>query len=678
MLTSARLPLGAPGIYALPDYVAPRLSPQRMDVCAFVGVAPRGPAYVPEVNEQYPPGYRMMTEVARPRRRSVAIPVKSFDDYRRLFGAFEGPGLLPYAVASFFEQGGQRAYIVRIVHAHDKSMADGETPQPPNLAGLSLGVLDGPFTQTLKFFSRNEGSWGDSLHVEMGFSTQSLIFVSGPDNTVLLNNAHLISAGTLLRFTDSTGVEELVYCRGLQQIRDPAGPFSHWQLQLDAPLTLLPLKADVIEAWISVRDDKGRVETFQHLALNPDHPRSLASVLCNESTLIWPHFDWAGVELTPVSTRVELLRATSTPFSGGFDGYASLLHEDFFDAFWSAADENSGAGITALAGLHDVTHLLVPDLYVPAQWPGDETTVETRIDEAGAEFGPCVRSQSSVSASNTPPSALSGLILDPRRTDELLEIAALQNLIVDFCERTQGIVSLIDVPPGLSQGQAERWRAHFDSSWCAAYHPWLIASRCSLSSDAECIGTLRPMPPSAVAAGIIARKELRRGIQFGPANEIASEIIKLAEKLPDGRVDIFHPQGMNCFVREADGIYLVSARTLSRNAQWRQLSVRRLILMLRRVLLRETQWAVFEPNGPKLWRDLSHAIENLLRRLFRAGVFGGATERESFFVRILNDQRLLDRGELIIEIGVAPAEPMEFIFIQLRRDGDGTLMLEES
>ena len=61
---------------------------------------------------------------------------------------------------------------------------------------------------------------------------------------------------------------------------------------------------------------------------------------------------------------------------------------------------------------------------------------------------------------------------------------------------------------------------------------------------------------------------------------------------------------MNCFRRECDGIHLVSARTLSRDPQWRQLSVRRLILMLRRTLLRETQWAVFEPNGPELWRDL--------------------------------------------------------------------------
>jgi phage tail sheath protein FI len=45
---------------------------------------------------------------------------------------------------------------------------------------------------------------------------------------------------------------------------------------------------------------------------------------------------------------------------------------------------------------------------------------------------------------------------------------------------------------------------------------------------------------------------------------------------------------------------------------------------------------------------------------------------------MLSEQRLLDQGELVIEIGVAPAEPIEFILVRLRRAGDGTLTLEQS
>ena len=142
------------------------------------------------------------------------------------------------------------------------------------------------------------------------------------------------------------------------------------------------------------------------------------------------------------------------------------------------------------------------------------------------------------------------------------------------------------------------------------------------------------------------------------------------------RADALQPQNINCFMRQTDGISLIAARTLSLDSDWRQLSVRRLILMLRRTLLAQTQWAVFEPNGPALWRDLRHAIDSLLRGLFRAGAFAGRTEAESYFVRLLNDATRLERGELVVEVGVAPAEPLEFILIRLRRDADGTLRLE--
>jgi hypothetical protein len=673
MLASARIPLGAPGLYPLPDYVAPRLSAQRMDVCAFVGVAPRGPAYVPEVDERHPAGYQMM-DASRPRRRSVASAVKSFDEYCKLYGGFEGPGLLPHAVASFFEQGGRRAYIVRIVHRQ----ADAPVPGiPSHLAGLAQGEIGHVCTVPLRFLARNEGAWGDSLHVEVGFDTRALGFEVAAGNTLLVDRPGAAFAGTLLMLQSAFGARQLTYCRGVEERRDPLVPGSRWRLVFDAPLPFTPRRADIVEAWLTVHDGAGNVESYDKLGLHPDHPHSLASVLCDESTLVWPHYAWAAEELYPSGTAVELLRGASAAFSGGRDSYGAIIADDFFDFEWSFADETPGSGITALAWLPDATQLVVPDIYVPEQWANEPPAVETRVDEAGEEFARCVRSSTTLIAAATPPSALTGLILDPRRGDDLMKIADLQGAIVAFCEEGEDLIALIDVPPGLSQGQAERWRARFDTRWCAAYHPWLIPSRRASGAEDDRGERPNPIPPSAVAAGIVAAKELRRGIQFGPANEIAQAVVDLAETLPPGRADVFHPQGMNCFVRETDGIHLVSARTLSRDPQWRQLSVRRLILMLRRTLRRETQWAAFEPNGPKLWRDLRHAIENLLRQLFRAGAFAGATEEESFFVRVRNEIALLDRGELVIEIGVAPAEPIEYIVIQLRREGDGTLTLEE-
>jgi hypothetical protein len=142
------------------------------------------------------------------------------------------------------------------------------------------------------------------------------------------------------------------------------------------------------------------------------------------------------------------------------------------------------------------------------------------------------------------------------------------------------------------------------------------------------------------------------------------------------RHDELHPAGINVFLAERDGIRLTAARTLGRDAAYRQLSVRRLVTMLERVLDRQMQWAVFEPNNAALRADVKQMLRAFLRQLYRANAFRGATEDEAFFVRCddaLNPQWVVDDGRLVVEVGVAPAEPLEFIVLRIERGGDGTL-----
>jgi hypothetical protein len=151
-------------LYWLPPNPIRALTGERMDVCAFVGVAPRGPARVPMLDAPWAP--RPCAEGATG-TRSLAVPVESWSEYTRLYGRFEGPGLLPYAVASFFENGGVRAYIVRIVH--DYLQPDGRA----DLVENAKGVASAPFRGLLARASagdaevwvraRDEGMWGNAL-----------------------------------------------------------------------------------------------------------------------------------------------------------------------------------------------------------------------------------------------------------------------------------------------------------------------------------------------------------------------------------------------------------------------------------------------------------------------------------------------------------------------------------
>jgi phage tail sheath protein FI len=275
-----------------------------------------------------------------------------------------------------------------------------------------------------------------------------------------------------------------------------------------------------------------------------------------------------------------------------------------------------------------------------------------------------------------PPPELEGLLLDPRDPAELARIVEYQRRLADLVETVRSFVVLLDVPPGLDQRQILLWRAQFATSYAAAYHPWLDIAR----SDGRGL-TRRRLNPSAVAAGIIAHRELVLGVPYGPSNEIAARAVDVADAVSPARHDELHPAGINVFLRERDGIVLTAARTLSTDPSYRQLSVRRLMTMLVRTLEREFQWVVFEPNNDSLRANLRHILRTYLRRLYRANAFAGATEDEAFFVRCdetVNTQASLDAGQLVAEIGVAPAEPLEFLVVRLTQDGDGTLLVEDA
>ncbi|HSC79421.1 MAG TPA: phage tail sheath C-terminal domain-containing protein [Chitinolyticbacter sp.] len=666
-----RIARGAPGVYTLPAEPVRRLTGERLDVCAFVGVAPRGPCRVPLTDESAAHAADWtMCDPDRPRLRSVAVPVERFDEYRALFGGFEGPGLLPYAVASFFEQGGARAYIVRVVHDY---------AGPDDAGGVATGELVG-LAAPLTFAARNEGGWGNVLALELTFRTSPFQATALSDSTLRLASGSDTVAGTLLRLRLSDGTRHLRWVNAVATVGDAQQPRRYRVATLSAALPgadgdpFLPahlVGIERVEGELAITDGAGRSERLVALGLSVAHPRWLATIVAQQSTLVWPGWDWAGGQIMPADTT--LPPAASEAFSGGEDRWADLVHADFFDPAWDPlADEARFAGLYALYRIADVTQVCVPDLYQPRALPPVDTVFEESL--AGPEFADCL-------VLPPPPEqddltdALAGLALDPALPGDLAQIIVLQQQLVEFAMTTREHIALIDVPPGLTPPQILVWRSHFDTAYAAAYHPWLSVARSDDARDA-----LVRVPPSAAAAGVIAARELRFGVQVGPANEVVLQAVKVDTRVVPQDHATLHQAHINVFLQEPAGITLAAARTLSTEAQWRQLSVRRLMLMLRRVLDRQMQWAVFEPNGAALRAELIHLATTLLRRLYRLGALRGATEAQAFFVHcddVLNPPYRVDNGELLMEIGVCPAEPLEFIVLRLTRDGDGTLTLED-
>ena len=153
-------------------------------------------------------------------------------------------------------------------------------------------------------------------------------------------------------------------------------------------------------------------------------------------------------------------------------------------------------------------------------------------------------------------------------------------------------------PTACTARDVAEWRSALSSSYAAAYHPWLG----TVPEGRERPGGagLRRLAPSAVAAGIIAGRERRLGIPWGPADEVAVDAVRAARDLADAEHAELFEMGVNVFRAERDGFRLTSARTLSRDPDYRQLSVRRLMTMLRLTLERQGQRLAFEPNTADL------------------------------------------------------------------------------
>ncbi len=674
------LSLGAPGIYRDPQTAGPPLlAGEPMDVCAFVGVAPRGPVREPELGETWRYD-RPCVEPGRRRRRSLARAVESLDEYRRLYGGFTGPGRLPYAVAAFFEQGGRRAYVVRVVHDYGKIGAG--VSDPRNAQGVARGSVSGAVATAgeLDLVARNEGAWGNALRAALGFASTPLDFDDEQATVrgLVLDESESLPVGTLLRLTLEDHSRTACFVGDARRVGEAHGSGRVLVASFDRILAARPLAAEVVTGVLLIDDGDGRRERHTDLGLSSKHRRWMGTVLCYESELVYPGASWVDGDLLPADLEAipaePVLETTEPPqFGGGEDRDAEIVPQDFFDDNWRPADGKPGSGVCALAHLADLSAVVVPDLYCPDPLPARGTPLAA--PPAPPAFVPCADLQPAPGRGEEPAGAgLEGLHLHPLA--ELSKILALQRRLVRWAEALRSFVVLLDVPPELGDREILRWRSRLHSSYAAAYHPWLRVSRSDDQRDA-----LIDLNPSAVAAGIIARQEHRFGVPHGPANVLATGVLDVTGQVSPRRHDELHQAGINVYLRERDGVLLAAARTLSRDPLWRQLSVRRLLLLLRRVLERQTHWMVFETNGSALRADVRRMLRGFLRQLFRSGAFRGASEEEAFFVRcdeVLNPPWIADAGRLVAEIGVAPAEPIEFIVLRLTVGGDGVAAMEVS
>lgn len=234
--------------------------------------------------------------------------------------------------------------------------------------------------------------------------------------------------------------------------------------------------------------------------------------------------------------------------------------------------------------------------------------------------------------------------------------------IVTHCERNRYRFAVVDSPldePSLAKLDP---RSAKDTKYAAYYYPWIIVSH-------PRTGRPVPIPPSGAICGIYALTDNTRGVWKAPANETIAGAISLKYDVNQGAQDNLNPKGVNAIRRfPGRGIRVWGARTLSSDPLWKYVNVRRLFIFLEASIYFATQWVVFEPNDPKLWARVQQTITLFLRSQWREGALFGEKEEEAFSVAVgratMTEDDILN-GRLIIEIGIAPVRPAEFVVFRV-------------
>jgi len=267
------------------------------------------------------------------------------------------------------------------------------------------------------------------------------------------------------------------------------------------------------------------------------------------------------------------------------------------------------------------------------------------------------------------------MVAAPGATD-----AASYEALLSFCESRGDCFAILDAPEEANKNPeglkevasaggatgdvaAAKGMRPRRSAYGAVYFPWIEVT------DPETGGTVA-QPPSGHLAGVYARTDAERGVHKAPANTRIRGALDLGYRVTEDEQGELNRLGVNCIRFFSDaGILIWGARTLDGEAsEKRYISVARLILAIKESIQEGTRWVVFEPNDELTWGLVRRDVTNFLTGLWRTGALKGSTAEQAFFVKCdaeTNPQDVVDRGELVTEIGICPVKPAEFIIFRI-------------
>lgn len=641
-----------PGVYfEWADSTRRGITAIRTDIAAFIGLAQRGPLHRP-------------------------LPVESWRQFQAMFGQFVPYGYLAYAVKAFFENGGDRCFVVRIA-----------APDAATAAGEFLGIDGAP---TLRVLAASPGRWGNRVQVRLGAGLSAATQTTGPQPTdgsaSVVGGTVGFAVGTLVRLFQANASGAISAVHEVTAI-DPIFRRLSWAV----PLKLVPAFAgdpvfdltqsidlETVTFSLSVYEQRRLVKIYADLSLPPAHERYVVTAVASDPAAAISVIDlhagltppqWAGW-LPDVTAASSQLEAGVLSLQCGTDGLTNLSVTDFTGE--TGLPER--AGLRALEIVDEVALVAIPDIMIrPAPPPASAPLPPPTLD-------PCLDPPAPPSPTPLPPGLCPDVTEQPPAFSDS-EILTVQQALIRHCESQADRVALLDPLPAASAAAIDpsrvlQWRQQFDSSFAALYYPWLLVV------DPLRLGgqLVRPIPPSGHVAGLIARTDLSLGVHVAPANSLLAWMQGFTEPVNEAWQGVLNPASVNALrALPGRGFRVFGARTVSSNSQLRFVNVRRTLLMIEKALELSLQWLVFEPNDDTLRQSISLTVAGFLTALWQRGALVGASPEEAFFVRCDAGNNPPDQvalGRLVIDVGVAIVRPAEFVVVRVGRTEDELTLTE--
>jgi phage tail sheath protein FI len=274
------------------------------------------------------------------------------------------------------------------------------------------------------------------------------------------------------------------------------------------------------------------------------------------------------------------------------------------------------------------------------------------------------------------------IVVNPGTSWESTTDKSILSTTLAHCESMKNRVLILDPPTGsptkeLKNSSDVTGLVLPTSTYSVLYYPWVSMVNPLYHPDKNPGADLTiNVAPSAIAAGLWAKTDAKRGVWKAPAG-VATQITGVSALefiVEDFEQDQLNPLGVNSIRKIPNfGSVIWGSRTLATKAdpEWRYVPVRRTAIFIEESIYNGIQWAVFEPNTHLLWSSLRANIGSFMNGLFRSGAFQGEKANDAYFVRCgLGDtmtQGDIDRGQVIVIVGFAPVKPAEFVIVRIQQ-----------